>query len=132
MSKKKSFLLYYDYRQHFDYLTDLQLGQLVRSLFGYEIDRVVPEFSEPIMKMCFSFVQSNLDRDMQKYIEKCEKNAENGKKGGRPKKQQDERINSADSVVDENDEKPFQSQSLNNDDDTEKLKKRFLQTYKNM
>ena len=85
-AEKKSFLMYYDYRQHFDYLTDLQLGQLVRSLFGYEIDRVVPEFSEPIMKMCFSFVQSNLDRDMQKYIEKCEKNAENGKKGGRPPK----------------------------------------------
>ena len=85
MAEKKSLLLYYDYKVHFDYLTDLQVGQIVRAMLDYEIDGVLPEFSEPIMQMTFSFIRSNLDRDMQKYLEKCRKNAENGAKGGRPK-----------------------------------------------
>lgn len=57
-------------------------------MLSYEIDGVFPEFDEPIMKMTFSFIKSNLDRDMQKYLEKCEKNTENGKKGGRPRQNQ--------------------------------------------
>ena len=84
-AEKKSLLLYYDYQAHFDFLTDSQVGQIVRAMLDYEIDGVLPEFSEPIMKMTFSFIRSNLDRDMQKYLEKCRKNAENGAKGGRPK-----------------------------------------------
>ena len=113
-------------------MSDEQVGRIVRAMLEYEIDGILPEFDETIMKMTFSFIRANLDRDMQKYIDKCSKNAENGKSGGRPKKQQDERINSADSVVNENDESTFQSQSLNNDDHTEKLKKRLLQRYGDM
>ena len=131
-AEKKSLLLYYDYQQHFNFLSDEQVGRIVRAMLEYEIDGILPEFDETIMKMTFSFIRANLDRDMQKYIDKCSKNAENGKSGGRPKKQQDERINSADSVVNENDESTFQSQSLNNDDHTEKLKKRLLQRYGDM
>ena len=86
MAEKKSLLLYYDYQAHFDYLADLQVGQIIRAMLSYEIDGVLPEFSEPIMQMTFSFIRSNLDRDMQKYLEKCRKNAENGAKGGRPPK----------------------------------------------
>lgn len=85
MAEKKSLLLYYDYKSHFDFLTDEQLGRIVRSMLEYEIDGVLPEFDEPILKMTFSFIKSNLDRDKQKYLEKCEKNTENGKKGGRPR-----------------------------------------------
>ena len=132
MSEKKSLLLYYDYADHFAFLTDEQLGRLIRAMFDYEINRVVPEFDEPVMKMCFSFVQSNLDRDLQKYIDKCSKNSENGKRGGRPpKNRQDERINSADGT---NDESTSQSQSLNDSDDTTtgERKRHFLQTYGNM
>lgn len=87
-AEKKSLLLYYDYKSHFDFLTDEQLGRIVRSMLEYEIDNVLPEFDEPILKMTFSFIRSNLDRDKQKYLEKCEKNTENGKKGGRPRQGQ--------------------------------------------
>lgn len=87
-AEKKSLLLYYDYQQHFNFLTDEQLGRIIRSMLEYEIDGVFPEFDEPILKMTFSFIKSNLDRDKQKYLEKCEKNTENGKKGGRPRQNQ--------------------------------------------
>ena len=87
-AEKKSLLLYYDYKSHFDFLTDEQLGKLVRSMLEYEICGVFPEFDEPILKMTFSFIKSNLDRDKQKFFEKCEKNTENGRKGGRPRQNQ--------------------------------------------
>ena len=57
-------------------------------MLEYEICGVFPEFDEPILQMTFSFIKSNLDRDMQKYLEKCEKNTENGRKGGRPRQNQ--------------------------------------------
>ena len=134
LSEKKSLLLYYDYQQHFNFLTDEQTGKIIKAMLSYEINGVFPEFDEPIMQMTFSFIKSNLDRDMQKFLEKCEKNAENGKKGGRPKKQneqtdttdgQKEQTNTANAEY-------SQSQSLNDSDDTQKRKRHFSQTYGNM
>lgn len=93
-AEKKSLLLYYDYQQHFNFLTDEQTGKIIKAMLDYEINGVFPEFDEPIMQMTFSFIKSNLDRDMQKYLEKCEKNTENGKKGGRPRQNQsNEQVN---------------------------------------
>ena len=71
-AEKKSLLLYYDYKSHFDFLTDEQVGKIIKAMLSYEIDGVFPEFDEPILKMTFSFIKSNLDRDKQKYLEKCE------------------------------------------------------------
>ena len=83
---KKSLLLYYEYMAHFDFLSDEQTGKIIKAMLAYEIDGVMPEFDEPIMRMTFSFIRSNLDRDKQKYAERCAINSENGKKGGRPPK----------------------------------------------
>ena len=131
MSEKKSLLLYYDYQQHFNFLTDEQTGKIIKAMLAYEINGVFPEFDEPIMQMTFSFIKSNLDRDMQKFLEKCEKNAETGKKGGRPKKQ-NEQIDNTSSTA--NEASSSQSQSLNDSDDTTtgERKRHFLQKYGNM
>lgn len=90
MAEKKSLLLYYDYKSHFDFLTDEQLGRLIRSMLEYEVDGVLPEFDEPILKMTFSFIRSNLDRDKQKWVKMCKTNKENGGKGGRPRQQNEQ------------------------------------------
>lgn len=37
--KKKSFVMYLDYQQHFELLTDEQLGKLIRAIFAYESGR---------------------------------------------------------------------------------------------
>lgn len=122
-AEKKSLLLYYDYKAHFDFLTDEQVGKIVRSMLEYEIDGVLPELDTPIMKMTFSFVKSNLDRDREKFFERCQKNAENGKKGGRPPKE----------------EQPDTSQSYDNkgcygavDEETERKRSEFRQKYKSL
>ncbi len=115
-------LLYYDYLSHFNFLTDEQLGKIVRAMLDYEINGVLPEFSEPIMQMTFSFVRSNLDRDREKFIERCQKNAENGKKGGRPSK-----TDNFDSSQSDNIRPDYQSDV----DDTDAKKKAIKDRMKN-
>lgn len=83
---KISFLMYLDYEEQFDLLTDEQLGKLMRAIIKYEKTQEEPEL-DGMMKMAFSFIKSQLDRDREKYNNKCEKNRENGAKGGRPKKE---------------------------------------------
>lgn len=88
MDKEKiSFLMYLDYEEHFKLMTDEQLGQLLRAIMEYEKTREVPQL-DGMVKMAFSFIKAQLDRDREKYEEKCAKNKENGKLGGRPKKNQ--------------------------------------------
>lgn len=88
MSDKKGFLIYLTYKEQFDLLSDEELGILIRSIMEYEINRIEPTDLKGMSKMAFSFIKSNLDRDRQKYEEKCKKNKENGSRGGRPRKNQ--------------------------------------------
>jgi len=83
---KVSFLMYLDYEEQFNLLTDEQLGQLMRAIIKYEKTKEIPQLDAEL-KMAFSFIKTQLDRDREKYQAKCEKNRENAKKGGRPKKQ---------------------------------------------
>ena len=79
--------MYLDYEEHFKLMTDEQLGQLLRAIMEYEKTRQVPQL-DGMVKMAFSFIKAQLERDREKYEEKCAKNKENGKRGGRPKKNQ--------------------------------------------
>ena len=91
MTEKKSFLLYYSYRRQFDMMTDEQLGRLIRAFYAYEIDGEKSDLSdEPMLEMCFSFIAENLDNNKAEYSAQCARNSENGKKGGRPRKQKTE------------------------------------------
>lgn len=58
------------------------------ALIDYSESGVVPEL-DGISMMAFSFIQSQMDRDSKKYENRCSSNRENGKKGGRPKKEND-------------------------------------------
>lgn len=86
--EKASFLMYLDYKEHLNLLSDEQVGQLIRAIYHYEETGEIPQL-EGMIKMAFSFIKAQLDRDREKYQAKCEKNRENAKKGGRPKKQKD-------------------------------------------
>ncbi len=81
---KNSFILYKDYQPHIDMLSNEQAGQLFKAIFEYVEDRQEPTL-DPITKMAFSFIKSNLERDLIKYKSTVERNRENGLKGGRPK-----------------------------------------------
>lgn len=86
--RRNSFILYYELRDQTADLTDAQLGQLLRGIFDYEIDRIAPEFEDKGLKMAFKFVRVSLDSNRQKYEEKCEKARESRKKGYEQLKQQ--------------------------------------------
>lgn len=88
---KASFLIYLDYQEQFELLSDEQAGQLIKAIIKYEKTGEITEL-DGMVKMAFSFIKTQLDRDREKYQAKCEKNRENAKKGGRPKKKQEDNL----------------------------------------
>lgn len=70
---KKSFMLYYDYQEHLNLLTDAEIGRLIIALFEYAECGVFPQL-DGMVKMAFSFIRSQIDRDNQKYLDKCARN----------------------------------------------------------
>ena len=84
--EKKSFLLYHENYEQLKLLSMEQRGQLLTSIYEYETTGTVLPM-EGLVEMCFSFIRQKLDNNRKVYEERCEKNRENGKKGGRPKKQ---------------------------------------------
>ena len=81
---KNSFLIYNEYAEILEDLSNEEVGILFRAIFDYEINRREPKFTG-LMKMAFKVIKGNLDRDRNKYDKRCETSAENGKRGGRPK-----------------------------------------------
>lgn len=74
-----SFILYTSYYAIIEGLTDEQLGQLTRALFIYARDGEVTKL-EPVVRMAFSFIKDNIDRNADKYQKKCERLRANAKK----------------------------------------------------
>lgn len=87
MSKnaKKSFVLYYDYRNHLALLSDEERGRLLMALFDYAENGTEPDLEGSAL-MAFSFIQAQMDRDAAKYAETVQKRREAGRQGGRPAK----------------------------------------------
>lgn len=134
---KSSFLIYLDYEEQFNLLTDEQIGQLMRAIIKYEKTREIPQLNG-IVKMAFSFIKTQLDRDREKYEARCEKNRENAKKGGRPRKNQKDNLkangfneNQMDAKKPD-DDKEDNEEDIDNDlllkkEKEEKLQQRFIE-----
>ena len=87
MKLKKSFLIYADWEQNCMRLSDEQRGKLFSAVMAYGIrGEDLSDELDDVTAMCFSFMKSQIKRDAEKYEAVAAKNAENGKKGGRPKK----------------------------------------------
>lgn len=78
--EKNSFLIYLDYEEQFELLTDEQIGQLMKAIMRYEKTREIPKL-EGMVKMAFSFIKTQLDRDREKWQEEKQKRSRAGKKG---------------------------------------------------
>ena len=87
---KDSFIIFTEYKEQFEMLTDEQAGVLIKAIFCYTTDEALPSM-DPITKMAFSFIRAALDRSDDKYQKKVEANKENGKLGGRPRKGAEEK-----------------------------------------
>ncbi len=82
---KNSFVLYNEFIETFETLTDEDAGQLVKHLFRYVNDQN-PETENPMVKLAFIPMKQQLKRDLKKYEKYIEKQSLNGAKGGRPAK----------------------------------------------
>ncbi|MCD8085482.1 MAG: DnaD domain protein [Clostridiales bacterium] len=87
MTKKESFVVYNAIEEQTSIMTDEQAGQLFRAMLRFSKGGE-PEISDPLVALAFSFVRPTMERDRRKYEEVCSKRQEAGRKGGRPRKQQ--------------------------------------------
>lgn len=85
MKDKQTFIFYRDWSDvisNFD--TDVQL-EIYQSIVEYAFNGSIIEM-QPTTKIAFGFIKPQIDRDTEKYNAIVERNRENGKFGGRPKK----------------------------------------------
>ena len=68
------------------YLSTDQFGRLMYALFEFSEGEDPDVSDDEMVALAFEFMSLQQRIDRQKYEEKCQKNRENGKKGGRPKK----------------------------------------------
>lgn len=77
--EKISLMLYYDYLEQFECLTDEQLRQLIYAMI--EFDKNEKEIQlDKVTKMAFIPIKKRLKLDKKKWVETCEINSENAKK----------------------------------------------------
>lgn len=89
MDKKKSFVLYTDYRDQLALIPDDEKGRLLMALMDYAADGAPPENLSAAGLMCFAFIKQSMDRDAEKYANVCKTRAIAGAMGGRPRKEKE-------------------------------------------
>ena len=85
-SRKNGFVLYKNYVKQVSKMTNEQAGELFKMILHYVNTFEMPESSDPRVDTAFDFIGERLEFDTRNYVETCQKNSENGKLGGRPKK----------------------------------------------
>ena len=118
MSKKtpKSFILYCNFENQFKLLSLEERGILISAIFEYAKEREFTTELPPLVNMAFSLIKDTMDRDYEEYLERCEKNAMNGKKGGRPRKTEESDGSFIASKTERYSEKPKKAYNDNKND----------------
>lgn len=87
--KKPSFLVYLDNEVVIQKLPDEDAGKLFKALFLYSREKTKPDFDDNLaLSITFDILSTAIDRDAERYYNRCQKNRENGRKGGRPRNNQ--------------------------------------------
>ncbi len=90
MNTKDSFILYSSMLQSTKKLSLEQKGLLFEMIIHYHTTGEVLEVDDLAVDIYFDLIKNQMDRDKQKYEDKTEKRREAGKKGGRPKKSEED------------------------------------------
>lgn len=89
---KDGFVIYKSFYAPIQNLSDEALGKLFRAIFEYQINGVCVDLPMDLM-MAFNFFKTKFESDNEKYEAIVERNKANGKKGGRPPKEEAGRYN---------------------------------------
>ena len=84
--EQTGFVMYRNFEKAFALLGMEERGALITAIFEYVMCGKAKTALGEGAKMAFLFITDTLDRDREAYERRCEVNRENGKKGGRPKR----------------------------------------------
>ena len=124
-NNRTSFIMYHSFNSPFELLDMEQRGILITAIFEYQMYGEVKISLTPLVNMAFVCIKDTLDRDARAYAETCKRNSENGKRGGRPKRNQ-----AVENQVTQSEEKTdrFFSKPKKADNDTENETENYFDT----
>ena len=67
MAERPGVMLYFDIEPGLKMLDNTQRGQLLTAIMEYAHFGSIPEFSDPLLSMAWSFVKTSIDRDGERY-----------------------------------------------------------------
>lgn len=67
MAERPGVMLYFDIEPGLKMLDDPQRGQLLTAILEYAHFGAVPDFTDPMLSMAWSFVKTSIDRDGERY-----------------------------------------------------------------
>ena len=89
--------LFTDFSATVDLLSDAEAGRLIKAVLHYANGQEVPLPGQE--RLIFAMLKTQIDRDAASYQRYCDKQRENGSKGGRPKKPTETQENPNNPVV---------------------------------
>ena len=121
--KRPFFPLFFRNYEKIKYLSMEQRGELLTALFDYAVSGDVPQM-EGIVGFAFEIFREDIDSSLERYKETCRKNRENGKKGGRPRKNPtvSEKTERFSEGQNENPKKPNETPKTETEDRSQKQK----------
>ena len=84
MERKQGYILYRTWTPLILGLPDTEAGILFKAICKYQNGEAVT-IENPMLNAVFQMIESTFKLDEERYAERCRQNAENGRKGGRPK-----------------------------------------------
>lgn len=80
---KNSFILFQEFEEVFNLLTDEDSAALIKAIFAYNAGKEIKLNYH--LNVIFALIKKRLDDNQKNYDEVCKRNQENGKKGGAPR-----------------------------------------------
>lgn len=81
-AEKNSFIMYNEWEKHFALLENEEIGELMRAIFAYAKDKTIIEITSSSVKMAFSFISAQMDRDSSAWEGERQARSDAGKIGG--------------------------------------------------
>lgn len=106
--EKSSFILRKKYRKQIELLNDEQAWMLLKAIMRLQ-DWEVLENTDPVVDMLISIMEEERRQDDEHYQKVCQKNKDNGSKGGRPVKNR--------TVIQKTQTNPTEPKKADNDND---------------
>ena len=86
-NKAPGYMTYREAAIMFSLMPDTDAAAAIKATVGYYLYGTLPDYISGVAAQVFDIMRADIDRNNEKYQEIVERNRENGRKGGRPKKE---------------------------------------------